>query len=233
MRPPRTASVICFSVVLGLAASLSAGPAAAKDDARIEPTEPGSIVTAPLAPLRAPGGEPANAAPHLHLPTPGDNQPFQLPADDGRQVMPEVRTVELTLDMAVKALNALEDVRDKYNDQGIEAYETLEEFVAKTSAGKRLEADIKSFGFKDITEWNAAISAVGFAFDALTSDQEAHIRMEIDEVREDTSMDAADREQTIRSLEAMLPSENNKAIVRDLINDPANRYKLRLLDERE
>src|SRR5918995_3404799 len=124
----------CFTV-LGLTAATPEVAWAIKDQSRI-------------------GEEGADA--ETQVPPPPEAEPDELAPPDSPEfgAIAPVETVELTLDAAKRALDAFADVRDKYNDQGIENFESLEEFVTNTDAGKRLEADIKAHGFSDVTEWN-------------------------------------------------------------------------------
>ena len=124
-------------------------------------------------------------------------------------------------------------MRDKYNDQGIDAYETLEEFVRETDSGKLLEKDIKSFGFKDVTDWNTSISSVGFAYGAVTDNEEAEIRQQISEIQIDAQINDEAKRKMIASLEAMIASDNNKSIVRQLMQDEYYSERLKLLEETE
>lgn len=149
------------------------------------------------------------------------------------EILAPVETVELTLDAAKRALDAFADVRDKYNDQGIENYESLQEFVDKTDAGKRLEADIKAYGFSDVTAWNKTITTVSFAYSAVFDGQEADIRQQIEAIGNDQSLDEAEAGRIIAYLNSLLPSENNKKVLRALLDDPIYRERLKLLDEVE
>lgn len=160
---------------------------------------------------------------------PGDEPDTTIAPRD----IPVVVTVELTGEVARRALDAFADVRDKYDDEELEGYDTLEDFVAGSESGKRLEADITRHGFADVTEWNNAIMAVGFAYNAVVDESEAGIREQIDEIRQDASIGEDERTRLIASLNALLPSDNNKAILRDLLNDPIYRDRLRLLAQDE
>jgi hypothetical protein len=101
----------------------------------------------------------------------------------GRQDPEDLASEFLTVDAAKRAIDAFAEVRDKYNDEGIENYNSLEAFVAETEAGKRLEADIMAHGFSDITDWNVTIMAVGFAYSAIVYDYAADLRQQIEAVR--------------------------------------------------
>jgi hypothetical protein len=142
-------------------------------------------------------------------------------------------TEELTVDAARRAIDAFAEVRDKYTDDGVENYSSLEDFVAETEAGKRLEADIVAFGFADITDWNETIVAVGFAYSAFVYDYAADLRQQIRAVRHDTEIDAEMRAQLIAGLEALMPSRNNREVMQALFADQEYRDKLRLLEEEE
>lgn len=207
----------CFTVLGALAASFEPAWPLTKDQSRITDEETGAAVEEP-----APGEEGEDGADET-VP------PDLLPMDD----IPAIETVELTVEAAKRALDAFAEVHDKYDDEGIENYDTLEEFVDRTEAGKRLEAEIKAHGFAGITEWNTTIMSVGFAYNALTSYQEEDIRQQIEDVRTDRSLDEAARARLIASLSALLPSDNNKKVLSELMDDPAYRDKLKLLEEEE
>lgn len=142
-------------------------------------------------------------------------------------------TRNLTVDAARRAIDAFAEVRDKYTDDGVENFSSLEEFVAETEAGKRLEADIVAFGFADISDWNETIVAVGFAYSAFVYDYAADLRQQIKAVRHDAEIDEEMRAQLIAGLEALMPSRNNREVMQALFADQEYRDKLRLLEEEE
>ncbi len=165
-----------------------------------------------------------------------DEPPETLPEDNDQPTgefdinnIPAVETVELTLDSAKRALEAYAVVGEKYNDQGLDQYDTLEEFVKNTQAGKKLEAEVKSFGFANIVEWNSAIMAVSFAWSSILYDQDEDIKSQIDIVKEDKTIEAKEKRRIIASLNALLPSENNKKIVTQMSKDDELAKKLQLL----
>ncbi len=220
-------AAVSISLLIWLAASPNRG-FAARDRTRIE-DEPRKTPSAssPFSPHYDPGGEPDAIDENDD---PGAVVPFEMlePED-----VPDIKTIELTTDIAKRAVDALAEVRDKYNEQGIDEYETLEEFVAETEAGKRLEADVLKFGFHDITDWNTSISSVGFAYSALNNDEESEIRAQINAIRQAPDIEADAKATMITSLEAMIASENNKSIIRQLMQDQYYAAKLKLLDETE
>ncbi len=218
---------ISISVVVWLAASPNL-TFAAKIQLRLDgDSEVRPHSDSPFSPHNAPSEDPDALQPSDD---PGILVPFEdLEADE----IPVIETIELTLDVAQRALNALSEVRDKYNERGIDDYETLEDFVASTDAGKELEADVRRFGFESITDWNRSISSVGFAYSAVQDDEESLIREQIVEIKRDPDIAEDARTKMIASLEAMIASTNNKAIVRQLLDDGYYAAKLRLLDPTE
>lgn len=200
------------------AASLPDAFALTKDQSRIETPDSSGPHVLDSVP-DTPSTRPENQA----------EDPPVLEPDD----VPAIATVELTEDSAKRAIDGFAAVNDRYNDRGLDDYDTLEEFVEKTEAGKELEAEIKKFGFPNITQWNTTIMAVSFAYAALDEAQERSVREQIDEVRADKTLDEATRTRMIASLNALIPSTNNKEIIRKLASDPAYADKLKLLEEGE
>ncbi|MGI9464211.1 MAG: hypothetical protein ACR2OM_09740 [Aestuariivirgaceae bacterium] len=231
-----TVAAVSISLLIWLAASPNSLLAAKKDQSRIgeEPQKPPST-NSPFNPHFVPDKpEPETTpkqAPEPDLPDDPDQVvPFDIlePED-----IPIIKTIELTIDIAKRAVDALAEVRDKYNEQGIDEYETLEEFVTATEAGKRLEADVRKFGFQDISDWNTSIASVGFALGALHDGEEAEILQQIANIKENPDIDAVARAKMVSSLEAMIASENNKSIVRQLMQDEYYAARLKLLEETE
>jgi hypothetical protein len=234
-----SAVAACFTV-LGLAvaslepawpASPDPGPRGQKSDFGIPSTpDPGprgvksDYGVAPDPDLRGPVADPGDVA------TPDPTMP---PRAQGRRTAEELDVEDLTVDAAKRAIDAFAEVRDKYNDAGMENYESLEEFVAETEAGQRLEAEIRSFGFSDIGEWNETIMAVGIAYSAFVYDYAADLRQQIREIRDDPTIDDDMRAQLIAGLNALLPSTTNRIVMQELFNDQSYRDKLRLLEEEE
>ncbi len=144
--------------------------------------------------------------------------------------IPALERIELTIDIAKRAIDAFADVGSRYDDKGLYDYPTLEEYVEKTKPGKQLEADIKKYGFKDVVEWNTAIMNVSFAFGSLLNDQETDIRDQIDTVRRDKTLTPEKKQRIIASLTALIPTKENVEIIRELQKLPVYKKKLNLLD---
>lgn len=144
--------------------------------------------------------------------------------------IPALVRIDLTVDIAKRALDAFAEIGTKYDDQGLSDYPTLEEFVAKTQAGKKLQADVIRHGFKTVGEWNTAIMNVSFSFTGLLHDQSTDIRHQIEAVQADKKLDEAKKRRIIASLNALIPTRHNMEIIKELQKLPIYQEKLNLLD---
>ncbi len=153
------------------------------------------------------------------------DEPAPIPYTD----MPVERSVELTLAAARRALDAYAAVRERYIGDDLDHYPTLEAFAAASPQGRRFAADIVSYGFSGVGEWNSVIVSIGYALDAMVDNTERDILAQISRVAQDKTISPGKRARMIANLKAQLPSENNKIIVRQLILDPLYRDKLALL----
>jgi hypothetical protein len=124
-------------------------------------------------------------------------------------------------------------IRDKYKDAPLENYENLQDFVEQDAQGKDFEADIKSFGFATANDWNIAVTTVGFAYSNLIDDQTADLRAQIEEVKNDTEMAQDMRDRMVQALSAMIPSDNNRKVVDEMMKDPVYAEKLKALETEE
>jgi len=227
-----------ISILLGTAlVGLFVQPALAiKDQTRIpgveEPAPPaGGLNGGPPDPL--PGDQPL-----LQL-EPGDDddgtgQNSGSGEDKTNQVVPAISTVvtiELTPDLARRAIDGFVKLKEVYQDTDIAEYESLEQFVAEADEGPALEKDIKSFGFASVTEWNTAITSVSFAYAALSGTHEDEIRQELENIKTDVDLDDKMKKSLIEGLQSMLPSDNNKKIVGELNKDKEWAKKLKLLED--
>ena len=147
--------------------------------------------------------------------------------------IPVIKTIELTVDAAKRALDVFAMVREKYKDANLEEYEDLQEFVDKAPQGKAFEADVKAQWFSTVNEWNSVITSVGFAYSAVVDDQSSEIAMQIEEIKKDTTIAQDMKDKMIASLSAMIPSDNNRRVVEDLMKEPGYADKLSLLVEDE
>jgi len=210
---------------------------AAKDQTRLPEVQGtaainGGLGSAPFVP--SPGNEPL-----LQL-TPGDQDNSDNDNtnenDNTQEMAPAistVETVELTPDLAKRAIDGFVKLKKNYQDTDIAEYESLEQFVAQAKEGPALEKDIKSFGFKTVGEWNTAITSVSFAYAALSGTHEDEIRQELENIEKEVDLDQQMKTSLVEGLRSMLPSDNNKKIVADLNMQKVWAEKLKLLEETE
>jgi len=237
-------------VVSILAISIAAGNAygqAAKDQSRVSSeggmSSPGTTDPTLTPPAAATPDQPSAQAPEaegedLTQPAPeadseaGTGEPV-LPEDLNLGEIPVIKTIELTVDAAKRALDVFALVREKYKDSNLEEYEDLQEFVDKAPQGKDFETDVKAQWFSTVNEWNSVITSVGFAYSAIVDDQSAEIALQIEEIKKDTTIAQDMKDKMIASLSAMIPSDNNRHVVEDLMKEPVYADKLALLVEDE
>jgi hypothetical protein len=229
--------VVILAVML--AAGSSAFAQAAKDQSRVQTDEsqPPATVT-PQAPATDNPAQPSTPEGEGEDLTQPDADTATEPVepvtpDLSLGEIPVIQTIELTVDAAKRALDVFAIVRDKYKDANLEEYEDLQEFVDKAPQGKAFEADVKAQWFSTVTEWNSVITSVGFAYSAIVDDQSSEIAMQIEEIKKDTTIAQDMKDKMIASLSAMIPSDNNRRVVEDLMKEPGYADKLALLVEDE
>lgn len=171
------------------------------------------------------------------LTEPDPNQPTdnETPPSDEVSIgeIPEVHMVELTLDAAQRAVDAYVLLKDKYKDAALENFDSLQDFVDKDPQGKAFETDVKSAGFPNVDEWNQTVTAVSAAYSNIIDDQSTDINLQIEDVKKDTEMAQDMKDRIIASLNALIPTENNRKIVQQMIDNPAYAEKLKLLETEE
>ena len=171
------------------------------------------------------------------LTEPDPNQPTdnETPPQDEVSVgeIPVVKMVDLTLDTAQRAVDAYVLLKDKYKDAALENFDSLQDFVDRDPQGKVFEADVKSAGFSNVDEWNQTVTTVSAAYSNIIDDQSTDINLQIDDVQKDTEMAQDMKDRIIASLRALIPTENNRKIVQQLIDNPAYTEKLKQLETEE
>ena len=171
------------------------------------------------------------------LTEPDPNQPTdnETPPQDEVSVgeIPVVKMVDLTLDTAQRAVDAYVLLKDKYKDAALENFDSLQDFVDRDPQGKAFEADVKSAGFSNVDEWNQTVTTVSAAYSNIIDDQSTDINLQIEDVKKDTEMAQDMKDRIIASLNALIPTENNRKIVQQLIDNPAYIEKLKQLETEE
>ncbi len=147
--------------------------------------------------------------------------------------IPIIETMELTPDIAKRALDSYIAAREKFVNSDLELYENLQDFVDQTPEGKAFEADIKASGFANVNDWNLAITTLGLTYGSVVDDQTPDLLLQIEEVKQDTEMAQDIKDRMVKALQALIPSDNNRKVIEDLLNDPIYGPKLKLLDIEE
>lgn len=172
----------------------------------------------------------------------GESPLEEVPEDGGEQNLedefslgdlPAVETVELTSETARKAVDAYLLVRDKFKDAELENFENLQDFVDQSTQGKAFEADIKAAGFANVNDWNTVVTTISFAYANIIDDQTDDIKQQIEEIKADTEMAQDMRDRMVAALSAMIPSDNNKKIVEEMIKDTVYGPKVKALETEE
>jgi hypothetical protein len=188
-------------------------------------------------PLPVPDASAAEEGEDLTQPDPSDGEAGEeedtSPDDLSLGEIPVIETMELTTDIARRALDAYLLVRTKYENSDLESYENLQDFVDQNPDGKSFEADIRAAGFASVNDWNLAITTVTFAYTSAVDDPTAEIEQQIAEIEADTELAQDMKDRMVASLRAMIPSDNNRAVIAELMADPAYADKLKQLDIEE
>ena len=216
------------------------------------PWQNGVILAEDSTPLQIPQATPADpaaeAAPDAAAPaapqgedlTQSDPEQPEATDDEGTSPdelslgeIPVIETMELTPDIARRALDSYLSTKEKYSDTDLEQYENLQDFVDQTPEGKNFEADIKAAGFANVADWNLAITTLGVIYGSVIDDQTPDLLQQIQEVEQDTELAQDIKDRMIKALKAMIPSGNNKKIVEDMMADAVYGPKLKQLDIEE
>lgn len=147
--------------------------------------------------------------------------------------IPTIETMELTPEIARRALDSYIMAKDKYADTDLDQYENLQDFVDQTEDGKKFEADIKAAGFANVSDWNLAVTTLGLTYGTVTDDTTGELEQQIKEVEDDTELAQDMKDKMVKALKALIPSDNNKKIIEDMLADPVYGPKLKQLDIEE
>ena len=147
--------------------------------------------------------------------------------------IPTIETMELTPDIAKRALDSYIAAKSKYAETDLDQYENLQDFVDQTEDGKRFEADVKAAGFANVSDWNLAITTLGLTYTSVTDDQTADLKQQIEEVENDDQLAQDMKDKMVKALPALIPSDNNRKVIEELMADPAYDEKLKKLDIEE
>ena len=226
---------IVFSI---LAAVSQAAPGAAKDESRLLTADQLAQQPPASEPMKLPESDSAAPPPGEDLTNPDAGEPGAAPGEAAPDEMsigeiPDIKSIELTADLARRAIDSYVLVKAKYADTDLESADNLQDFVDKSPRGKDFEADVKAAGFANVDDWNLAITSLGFAYSGVTDDPTADIKQQIEEITADTSLAQDMKDRMIASLNAMIPSDNNRTVVAEMMKDAVYAEKLKQLEVEE
>lgn len=208
-------------------AAATTPPAAATPPAATTPPAASTPPAAETLPEQdtLPDGQPDDGAGMDDGDTPGD--------DLSLGEIPTIETMELTPEIARRALDSYIMAKDKYADTDLDQYENLQDFVDQTEDGKKFETDVKAAGFANVSDWNLAVTTLGLTYGTVTDDTTGELEQQIKEVEEDTELAQDMKDKMVKALTALIPSDNNKKIIEDMLADPVYGPKLKQLDIEE
>ena len=197
-------------------------------------TTPPAAATPPAAGQPAPDATQQDAAPADGTAAgqnDGSDSPDNEPLSLGE--IPTIETMELTPEIARRALDSYIMAKTKYANTDLDQYENLQDFVDQTEDGKKFETDVKAAGFANVTDWNLAVTTLGLTYSSITDDQTSDLQQQIKEVQDDKDLAQDMKDKMVKALNALIPSPNNKKVIQDLMNDPVYGPKLKQLDVEE
>jgi hypothetical protein len=236
-------AVMCSAAGLPGAAASAAERMLAETTAPLEiPAAPATQATPPAATAPQPGTQGTATTPATPSTPPAGEQDADpdadeatVPEDEELSIgeIPIVETVELTPDIARRALDSYIAAKEKYVNSDLDQFENLQDFVDQTEEGKAFESDIKAAGFANVSDWNLAITTLSLTYGSLIDDQSSDLLQQVKEVEEDPDMAQDIKDRMVKALKALIPSENNKKVVAEMMDDPVYAEKLKLLDIEE
>jgi predicted transport protein len=147
--------------------------------------------------------------------------------------IPTIEIMELTPDIARRALDSYIAAKDKYADADFEQFENLEDFVDQSADGKNFASDVHAAGFATVSDWNLAVTTLGLTYSSVIDDQSADLMLQIEEIEGDDQLAQDMKDKMIKALRALIPSANNKKIVEEMMADPVYGERLKQLDIEE
>lgn len=245
----RIAVSLIALAALAVAPGIAAASNASSHQILAEATTPLEVPPAPVGGDTSSTGQQAPATTPAPAPAPPEASPAPGPSEDGTGPddsvdpnvgeelslgeIPTIETMELTPDIAKRALDSYLLAKEKYADTDLDQYEDLQDFVDKTEDGKNFEADVKAAGFPNVSDWNLSISTLTLAYSSVIDDQTADLEQQIKEIEGDTELAQDMKDKMVKALKALIPSENNKKVIEELLADPVYGPKLKQLDTEE
>ncbi len=156
--------------------------------------------------------------------------PGAAPGVPGAAGMPDmnaqkIQQVELTEKSAKGAVDAYLELKEKYGDDTpgtnpkkntAEAFEQLE----------GVESVVKEHGFNDTSDWHTAMTSVAIAYGFAKDDKRAEMDESMAKIKDNPQIPDGLKQQLMGMMRDLRPSDNNIAVLNQLIADPEYGRKL-------
>lgn len=138
---------------------------------------------------------------------------------------PQVPKVELTEDSAKRAVDTYLTLREKYGDRVPAAGKTAPAGQALADAADA-QSIITGNGFSDTADWQNTITNVALAYGFSKENKAGEFDAKIEELKNNTELPAGMRDQLVRTMTQLRPSDNNLKVVQSLAADSTYGAKL-------
>ncbi|MCF6321816.1 MAG: hypothetical protein L3J32_08635 [Rhizobiaceae bacterium] len=165
------------------------------------------------------------AAPSIFQPTPVFAQ--QMPG------MPGFEHIVLSEKIAKQAIDATLFIRKNYKDNEIASADPSNMVGVMKSRGiyNKILGDLRAFGFNSPEEWSKAAMSTAIAVGFLENGDGQDMMAQMRELQKDKSMSAEMKAQMLATMQAIMPPENNMAVVKKILKDRAYSSKVKKLFE--
>jgi hypothetical protein len=141
-----------------------------------------------------------------------------------------VAQVELTAETARRAVDTFLELEGKYGENAFDDPSDPKAFVDSMRTANiydKVDADVKQHAFTGVEDWARTFASVGLAASFVREGQDAgSVDRQIADLEQDEAVPQAMKDATIAMLRQMRPSENNLAIAKALLDDPAYKDKV-------
>lgn len=138
--------------------------------------------------------------------------------------------VELTADMARRAVDTFLEVQGKYGDNALDDPsdpKAIADTMKNEGIYDKVKSDVTHHGFSGVEDWAKTFTSVGLAASFVREGQDAgSVDRQIADLEKDEAVPQAMKDATIAMLRQMRPSENNIAVAKALLEDPAYKDKV-------
>jgi hypothetical protein len=146
------------------------------------------------------------------------------------QSAPPAIQVELTADAARRAIDTFLEVQEKYGESALDDPsnpKAIADTMKTAGIYDKVNADVTHHGFSGVEEWAKTFTSVGLATSFVREGQDpGSVDRQIADLEKDEAVPQAMKDATIAMLRQMRPSENNIAVAKALIDDPAYKDKV-------